>query len=180
MLDPNEKRDAVLNDIRTRGTFVWNLYDPIMDDYEAYVTNDEDYRVVPGAGYLHSYLNVNELETTTKNTQSPSDPIGTIVNITIDYHNLSTDFLYETQIQFTIGSIPVTIHDIILKTPFNADFDLRMQVVRTAESVPIVKGSDLEPEEAVTVIISSIQGHAYDAEGTLLLQLELIEQTISP
>lgn len=177
VLDPNEKIDTYLNDISTMGTFVWNLYDPIMDDYEAYVTNDEDYGVVPGAGYLHSYLHVNELETTTKKTHALSDPIGTIVNITIDYHNLSTDILYETQIQFNIGTIPVTINDIILQTPFTNEFDLSMQVLRTAELVPIVQGSHLEPEEPVTITISSIQGHTYDAKGTLFLQLDIIEQT---
>lgn len=174
-LDITDMMDSMLVDLSSKGTFVWNLYDLVEDEYEAYITDDEDYSEVPGVGYLHSHLNVTQLETTTKKTTNLLETRITFVNATIKYHNLSTDINYQTQIQFTIANISTTLNDIELLPPFSDEFDLSIYVMRLGEQLPIVKGSELQPNDQVHIHIQSIQNQDYQQDGTITFQLEIIE-----
>lgn len=175
-LDPTDTVDSMLVDLSSTGTFVWNLYDPVADEYETYITDNEDYSVVSGAGYLQSYINVTELETTTKQTTNLSESRITFVNATIKYHNLSRDIGYQTQMQFTIANISSTLNDIELLTPFSDTFDLSIYVMRLGEQLPMVKGSELQPNDQVHIIIQNIQGQTYQLDETIILSLEIRER----
>jgi len=175
-LDPTDTADSMLVDLSSTGTFVWNLYDPVEDEYETYMTNNEDYSVVSGAGYLQSHLNVTQLKITTKQTTNLPNTRTTHVNATIKYHNLSKDIDYQTQVQFTIANISTTLNDIELLTPFVDEFDLSIYVMRLGEQLPIVKGSELQPNDQVHIIIQNIQGQTYQLDETITLSLEIRER----
>jgi len=176
-LDQDDAIESMLVDLSSTATFVWNLYDPVEDEYEFYITDDGDYSEVPNAGYLHSYLNFTHLKTTTKQTTNLPNTRTTHVNATIKYHNLSTDIDYQTQIQFTLINISSKLNDIEFITPFGDEFDFLIQVTRMGEQLPIVKGTELQPHDQVHIHIQNIQGQTYQLDETITLSLEIIEHS---